>query len=268
MPQNNKQIDTVKLKEIQLDILKEFSDFCEKNNLRYSLAYGTLIGAVRHKGYIPWDDDIDVIMPRPDFEKFFNQFNHPYIKQFRFTNKKGFSHTFMKLSNEKTVLKEMSTMEAEIGVNIDIFPLDGTNTKLSGKLQMITATFLRKLLMVKQISNMKQRSLHKTIILCCLKFALVFIPQKFIVYIIDKLSRVFDYEESKYVTYVAQFFLTKPYLKAKVFDSFVKLSFEDSTFYACAGYDEYLKFQYGDYMKLPPVEKQKSHHAFTAYFKD
>ena len=74
-----KQLTTEEVKKMNIDILSVVADFCEKNGLRYWLYYGTLIGAIRHNGYIPWDDDIDIAMPRPDYEKFLKTFNHIVI---------------------------------------------------------------------------------------------------------------------------------------------------------------------------------------------
>ena len=112
------------IKKIELDILRAFRSFCEKNSLRYFLAYGTLLGAVRHGGFIPWDDDIDVAMPRTDYERFLKEFRDERYEVYDLS-KKGYFYPFAKLCDTTTVLIEEMSVKNSIGVYIDIFPMDG-----------------------------------------------------------------------------------------------------------------------------------------------
>ena len=144
-----KAITRDELRKIQLDILRSVSAFCMKNNLTYFLCYGTLLGAVRHKGYIPWDDDIDIAMPRPDYEKFIRSFNksggrscseygggscseyggefrcgsedslslptEPRLKVISRELDRNFPYTFAKVTNTSTVFEEFSSFKYELG---------------------------------------------------------------------------------------------------------------------------------------------------------
>lgn len=120
-----KTIDIKELKKIQLGLLNALDDYCVQNDLTYYLAYGTLIGAIRHKGYIPWDDDIDVMMPREDYNKFIANFNNDKHA----SNVKAISHeidtdyylSFAKLINKSTVMQEEVNSDYQIGVYIDVF---------------------------------------------------------------------------------------------------------------------------------------------------
>ena len=121
-------------REIQLyllDILKAVDSFCVKEGIRYSMAYGTLLGAVRHKGFIPWDDDIDLLMPRPDYERFVSMFGKEPGSRYRcLCHKEGvkgdrFVHFFAKVEDVKTKSLQGRGYDYDFGLNIDIFPMDG-----------------------------------------------------------------------------------------------------------------------------------------------
>ena len=109
------------------DILIAVDEFCESEGIRYSMAYGTLLGAVRHKGFIPWDDDIDILMPRPDFDRFVSSFKHPSYECLY--NKTGedshFVHFFAKVHDTRTISYEKNASASRFGLNIDVFPVDG-----------------------------------------------------------------------------------------------------------------------------------------------
>jgi|AGTN01.3.fsa_nt_gi LPS biosynthesis protein len=116
------------LKDRAFELLKEFRDVCEKNNLRYYLTGGTLLGAVRHKGFIPWDDDIDVAMPRIDYLKFLKIYKREYDKNnlFAYEINKNYKYMFAKLCDKDTSLIEFDfDCKEKLGVYLDIFPIDG-----------------------------------------------------------------------------------------------------------------------------------------------
>ena len=122
-----KEISFEESKKLELDILLAVADFCNKNNLTYFLAYGTLIGAIRHKGFIPWDDDIDIQMPREDYNKFIETFSHERYKTIAPGTPLS-KHSFVKVIDTETVKIEAHKKYKKgfLGVDIDIFPLDGT----------------------------------------------------------------------------------------------------------------------------------------------
>ncbi|MFR5682857.1 MAG: phosphorylcholine transferase LicD [Clostridia bacterium] len=115
------------IKSIQLDILSQVANYCDRNGLRYFLAYGTLLGAVRHKGYIPWDDDIDIMMPRPDYMQFINSFNNEKcaLRVGSHYLDKNYPYVIAKVYDTSTLCKENIDVEYSIGINIDVFPIDG-----------------------------------------------------------------------------------------------------------------------------------------------
>ena len=113
-------------RNIQLNILREIHKICEENNLRYYLAYGTLLGAVRHKGFIPWDDDIDIVMPRPDYIRFFEIAKSDTCDFYSIEKNDEYIYSFGKASRKNTVIiPDGMRCKIELGISVDIFPLDG-----------------------------------------------------------------------------------------------------------------------------------------------
>ena len=122
-----KILNGTEIKSIELEILKEFNAFCQKNNLRYNLAGGTLLGAIRHKGFIPWDDDIDVCMPRPDFCRLISEYKGEDSKlKLVYRGIDGYDAPFAKIIRTDTFVKNrFSSRETDKHLWIDIFPVDG-----------------------------------------------------------------------------------------------------------------------------------------------
>ena len=121
-----KELTLQEMKEIEFSLLKEFRTFCEQNNIRYYLAYGTLLGAIRYKGFIPWDDDVDVLVPRKDYNRVIELFkDHENIKLYSTERNKKYGYPFAKLCDMNTLKIEGIVKNGVVqGVEIDIFPLD------------------------------------------------------------------------------------------------------------------------------------------------
>ena len=271
-----KKLTTTEVKEIELKMLNSFHQFCEENNLTYYLAYGTLLGAVRHKGFIPWDDDIDIYMIRKDYEYVINNFNKKIkdetIGVISIKQNDKFYVPFAKIINNKTFVSEKVTEKCPIGVWIDIFPLDNMSSKYKKALLLIKKVRFFKILNLIKVYTFKGRAknfyefLEKTI--CKLvKKIIFFIKNKDIITKIDKLSQKYNNEEnSKYIGYVAEF-IGNNIMQKEWFKERVLLDFEGYKFWCPKEYDKVLKFCFGDYMKLPP-ENKRVHHSVEAYWKD
>lgn len=123
-----KKIETEEMKKLELDMLIDVAKFCDENDIRYYLSGGTLLGAVRHKGFIPWDDDIDISMPRPDYLKFVSTYNgsSEFYQVQSIENNDKYWRTFAKVFDTRTYLKEDAIRMPKDGngVFIDIFPID------------------------------------------------------------------------------------------------------------------------------------------------
>lgn len=260
-----RELDVAELKQIQLDILQEVDSFCRKNNITYYLAYGTLLGAVRHGGYIPWDDDIDIIMPRTDYEIFKQTFcdaNGDYrVKDYEIDQK--FLYAIGKVEYKKSEVQEYVRHPSKLGVNIDVFVLDGIeydDTKTIKKLY-----WLNNLYWLKQIIPTKERAASKNLVLIIGQILLKLLPlRKIIAKMINLSKYACEYSETEYVCVIIDAIKNNPIFKKSWFKP-IEIEFEGYKFFAPENYHEILKGWYGDYMKLPPIEKQVTHHNFLAY---
>ncbi len=259
-------IDAEKLKDIQLSLLNSVATFCEENNIEYFLAYGTLIGAIRHKGYIPWDDDIDLVMMRKDYEKFVATFNNSHKDQKVYTSKNTswFPFPYAKVSDETTVLKEENdNMTGTIGVNIDLFPLDylPKDPKILKRMK-----FHYNILMLKSIRLNKKRSPIKNLILRSSKMLFKGKNPNHIANQIEDIA-LSDYEKTKIIGNIVFTEKETDFAKASAFESSDMAEFEGRLYTIPQGSHEWLTNFYGDYMTLPPEESRVTHHTFTAYEK-
>lgn len=262
----NNELTNEELKSKQLDILNYFVQFCLENKINYFLCGGTLLGAVRHKGYIPWDDDIDLMMLRTDYEKLLRIFNNAQgkYKLYHYTNNKEYNFPYIKLSDQDTLLYEDTLRKCDIGVNIDIFPIDNIDINSSKKL-IKKLGFWRSLLYIKNESLRKKKSFFKTIKLAFYKTVLCFYPVKKILKKHEDLCLVHKDEITDGAGILIWGYREKEVCRHIVFEGNTELPFEGKFYNAPLKYDEYLSQIYGDYMKFPPKEKQVSVHDFKAY---
>lgn len=231
------------LRKIQLNILKKVTSFCKNQKINYSLYGGTLLGAVRHKGYIPWDDDIDISMPRPDYTKFIKEFHligDPNLKIHDLSIYKNYPYSFIKVSDERTLFVEKSNINYTLGVNIDIFPIDGlpSSEKESIKI-MKRSTFYRNLTELKQIKIRKNRKLHKNIFLCFSRLILFIVPIRYLLTQIIKLTKKNDYEFSDFIGNIVWGYGDRERCLKNIYRDYLSLEFEGNKFQAMIGYDEY-----------------------------
>ena len=277
-----KEIDIEELKQLQCDILYKIHTFCNENNINYSLAYGTLLGAVRHKGYIPWDDDIDIMMLRSDYEKFIYNFQGAYPELSICAPELNLDYyaPYCNVWDNRTKLKENVTDNFEydnhrgfdIGVKIDVFPIDAVpsgpknhlviRTKILNAFRWASARPYSFYLKAKNNISYKIK-------FCFLRFVSMFLGYKKIQRMIINLGHNCEskFKDSGRVDMVVFDYKIRDFSR-KGFDCCIEIPFEKFIFKAISNYDEFLSSSYGDYMKLPPKEQQVAHHGFKAYWKD
>lgn len=267
-----KRIDMEQLRNIQLQVLKEVDAYCKSKGIMYFLTGGTLIGAVRHGGYIPWDDDIDISMHRADYEKFLEEFNshNSDYKVYSLKTDPQFSYPFAKIAYEKSLLIEgIEGHDKHIGINIDLFPLDTIPEDKAKQEQLLSLVKKqRNILTLRTIKVRKGRAFHKNAIVFVGKILLRMKKPRKLAENISSIPALFASADNKCAGIVVWGYGNREIVDKSVFDATVELNFEGLSFSAPAKYDEWLKTVYGDYMKLPPLEKQISTHANEAYLLD
>ena len=254
--------DIHELRQIQIGILDEVHSFCEAHGLRYFLSSGTLIGAVRHKGYIPWDDDIDIYMPREDYEAFLNTY-HDKSGRYKAINPRlesDYYYTFAKVVDLRTKMIETETEGYEIGVFMDIFPVDYVTDDLQERERVFK---LKKLLYkIRRCKISNANPLRSRLAYWCYKSLPV--SAHYVFRLIQRLIVL-----GKPTHTVCNMTEAGPKIKgcfpAEDIASSVDIEFEGKTYKTMVGYKDYLERTYGDYMTLPPVE-QRVTHQFEAYW--
>ena len=252
---------------IALDILKEFDRVCRMNNLEYSLAGGTLIGAVRHKGYIPWDDDIDVIMFRKDFELLKKHLSC-FKKKYKFVSVdtcSDFTAPLAKIFDKETILREKGHRGCmDLGVYIDIFVFDYVSASfLRRKIQYGVAWCANKIWSLATYPPRTKLLIEKKIRLLALnrkwgRKASIFLN-----------NYAQNHRETSLVCnlmYAVNYGFEKDTFLRVELEEKVNLYFEGLSFSCFKNYHYFLTQVYGDYMKLPPERKRISPHGNEAYY--
>ncbi len=260
-----KEIELNERKKLQVEILDDVVSFCEKNNLKYCLAYGTLLGAIRHKGYIPWDDDIDIHMPRPDYDRFLATYRsekeHYQVLDHSIT--KDYTIPFAKVHDTRTIVIEGLYNKNEYGIYIDIFPIDG----IKEKQQAFESRRWRRLLNAKKAS-ITGRSPLKNLSIMFTKILLLPFTTSYLIGKIQKVVTRNNYNDCEKVSSMCSQLAYKEIFDKEMFQEYAKVDFEGKKYNAPKDWDTYLKTNYNNYMQLPPKEKQVSNHTAKAMWKE
>lgn len=253
------QVILKKLQEEELKIFKEFICVCEKLNLNYYLVGGTLIGAIRHKGFIPWDDDIDVCMLRKEYDIFIKE-AQKYLPNNLFlqTNNtdKEYSNCFAKIRNSETTFIENSVKNSNInhGIYIDIFPLDNLYNYNTLKDKLI------KMSLYKEYYENKNDLKTKTLLFISKMLYGNKTKEKLVNILEIMYTKRNNKRTKKVVNYGGAWGIKKESHLLEDYSDFKLVDFENIKVKVPIGYDRCLRDTYGDYMKLPPEEQRKPHH--------
>ena len=264
-----KKIEDKQFKELLLQEMIYFDKFCRENGIRYFLFYGSLIGAAREKGFIAWDDDIDLVLPRSDYNKLLNIFNQQSsrYKLISMHNQSNFTAPLAKIVDTKTKLIQKYGFKEnlDLGIYLDIFIFDGLPSEMEQqKKYLVEAHKLTKSWLISVTRfNKDEHSLLFNILRFIYRLPYHLIGYKHYLEKIDNFAKRYDFDECDCVSNLMM--TTCDYAYPRKYFNLTELPFEGHNFIAPSGYDELLTLRYGDWRTPPKKEAQKSHHKYECY---
>ncbi|REE84491.1 lipopolysaccharide cholinephosphotransferase [Paenibacillus taihuensis] len=257
--------DLRQLQLIQLEMLLEVDRICKKRNIKYCIIAGTTLGAVRHKGYIPWDDDADVAMFRSEYERFCKVCEEEldesrfYLQTYK--NTPGYRWGYGKIRRKGTefLRKGQEHMPYPTGIFIDIFPLDNVpDNKYVRRIHNFACTVIRKMLWSAVGAKSDRQAFMRGIF-----SILSLIPRDVVFWLHDILMRFYNRKPTQMVRKLMFPTPNNGYYGyyRRWYEELAEIEFEGHLFPAAKNYDEYLSFKFGNYMELPPIEQRQGHPA-------
>ncbi|MGL6105769.1 LicD family protein [Romboutsia sp.] len=271
--EKNKIEQLEKLHKLELKIALELKKICDKHQIKYFLIAGTMLGAVRHGGFIPWDDDMDIGMLREDYEKFImvckKELSEEYFLQtWNSDSEYAFSYAKIRINNTRIIEKFSENSNAHSGIFIDIFPFDNVpDNKIKRKVQCKEIYILRRLLCIKKGYGKEYftsaQDKFKYEILKCISnlFSFKYLKEK-LCKTLTKYNRV----SSECVFTDGSYGYDKETIKREWVTNLSTINFEGEEFLAINEYRDYLSYFYGEYMILPPVDKRGGHEIIDINF--
>ena len=258
------------LHQVDLDITRAVVSLCDKHGLTYYMLGGTMLGAIRHQGFIPWDDDMDLGMPRDDYEKFLEiapKELPEHLKVVNYRTDRNYMYYITRVldTQTKVIEERIGNDNKYTNASIDIFPIDGTpNNPIARKIYFFRVLYHRALMSLcykDSIDRKRKRSKKEKLLLWVMEKVPV---EKFTTPYkqkckIDKLLRKQKIEGAKYIGNIMGAYRTREIVPAEYYGQGAYYTFEGMQLRGLEKYEEYLTFTYGDYMQLPPEDKRKTH---------
>ena len=265
----DKKAFDVEFKKIMVNMLNWFHVFCEENGIRYYILGGTMLGAVRHNGFIPWDDDIDVGVPRLDYERLKKLLSNSQGEKYLFESpespNKDYSYTYSKIYDTTTTLIEDKRIPVVRGVFLDVFPLDGIGNDIKEcKKNFRSINWRFNLFTARTVSVRKGRTIIKNLAAIVARtIPENLIDNKSLANEINEICQEYDFEKCRYGGNLLSPWRFKEVMEVSVFGKPTLYRFEGIDVYGPEKYDVYLTNLYGDWKKLPPKEKQITRHVYS-----
>lgn len=262
------------VQQVSLDILKDVHEFCVENNIKYTLFSGTLIGAIRHHGFIPWDDDLDIAFTRPEYEKFIRTYKSKRGYKLFCRERKG-NDVYLAFARvcemEKTIADDslLPWTKEKKGVWIDVFPLDGAEEnykKAEKESEYINKVWFCGMQMRHGLKPVRAaKGIHAKLGLLIRRMCFLFHSLLFDKHI-QMCKRIPFGTTTNYCNHAWPGWKMREYYKTSAFSDYILHPFEDGQFYVMKDYDGALRAKYGDYMQLPPVEERTPRHSVNKYY--
>lgn len=266
------ELTTKEIHDETLKIMKVIDSICQKEKLNYTLFYGTLIGAIRHKGFIPWDDDLDIVMPRPDYDKLEAYFIehekelNPY-KLFSYKTVPAYPFMINRICNTEFDYRGKNEVYCGMGTFIDIYPLDGFGDGSDKLLAFKSHLYSSMYYMKSRLHYEKAAGFFKNMAKHAVHFLSHFYSINMLRKRLLKCGKKYNYDESKCIICLVWDVDKTPYLKSDIQDTY-RAAYEDTEFLIPKAYDKILRCSYGDYMQLPPEEERVGHHFYKIFRKE
>ena len=267
---NKKNLTMDEIKHQLFLMLVKIDQICKTNNIQYSLSYGTMLGAVRHKGFIPWDDDLDILMTRDNYDRFLSLDKEKLMGFDLLTDKDPkYNLLFAKVLNPNIEIKceHEDRYDKEQKLFIDIFPIDYlSDTEEEGIKIVKKSNFSLCLLIAAQWKHFYVNNRHK--FLRQIPRFIFFLMSRFVSSkkLIKKLNKNIKHEKKKYCYCIALNRAKIEIFPSELYEEYIEIEFEGKMFSCIKNYDQCLKIIYGDYMKLPPENKRVYPHSYDAFF--
>ena len=266
--------DVTELQQVLLEMLAWFKDFCEAHELTFFLSNGTLLGAAKYQGFIPWDDDVDIIMPRADYDRLVNMTE---IREARYRllcreTTPGWRMPYAKLSDTRTLLREGDCdFGAEVGAFLDIFPIDRWHPhRIAAVAQAFSCEVLKRMLVFANAGSFctKRRGIKRWILFALWSAGQCLGSECLCKKILRRADRSRTYPEKLVGCVVWTSHLTREIFPASVFAAGETLTFCAEEYPVPVGYEVYLDRLYGRWREEPPEAKRKSNHTIKVWWKE
>lgn len=264
-----KELSLQEIKDVEVELLKKFHTFCVENNIRYFISHGTLLGAIRYKAFIPWDDDLDVLVPREDYNRLLSLYqDSEKYRIFAYEKNQKYRYPYAKFCDMSTRKVEGGYDNGvELGIDIDIFPLDNWDDDLEKAKQEVK--YQQRNMFCLGLTKLHKPDSRHPVKRFVKGIAMTLCKLRGSTYYVEKIIQGANKPEQKGSRYMGgkcwNVYGERDILPAEVFAEAIELEFEGERFFAPVGYDAFLSSLYGDYLPEPPVEKRKTHHTFKAY---
>lgn len=265
-----REISMEESKSIMVKILESIDKCCSENNIKYSLCWGTMIGAIRHHGFIPWDDDIDVMMSREDYNRFLQVYQDPEYGVYTPKKNKNCVQIITKIYDKNTCIFIRNHPKSFFGIWVSIFPYDNVPDVNLKKWEMkrfvLTSLYHFKTAIIFPKDTFKRRIIKILGKIIVLPFSSFWLYKK-----VENCLTAYNNQQTKRVCIWTGVGITKTtfiYFSKEWFDECIDVDYENVKTKIIKGYDQFLRYRYGDYMKFPPESERVSRHIFKAYYID